>query len=147
MTTSEKATAAIKKFEQLRLKAYADTGGVWTIGWGHTAGVKRGMQITQRQAESLLRGDLLKCEKYVDSLHLKLKQGQYDALVDFCFNLGAGRLASSTLLKKIQAHAPDTEIAAQFRRWVYGKDKTGKAIKLGGLVTRREWEVDMWMTV
>ena len=72
-------------------------------------------------------------------MSITFTQGQFDALVDFCFNLGMVKFIGSTLYTKILVHAPDDEIAAQFRRWVYGGGK-----KLDGLVKRREWEVQQW---
>lgn len=139
MKASEILIEKVKEFEGLRLTAYKDSAGVLTIGYGHTRGVKAGQRITEKQADSLLRGDLLTAENYVNSLKLNLTQNQFDALVDFCYNLGAGNLAGSTLLAKIRAKAPTEEIQAQFRRWVYAGGK-----KLAGLVKRREWEAQRW---
>lgn len=139
MRASEILINKIKEFEGLRLTAYKDSAGVYTIGFGHIRGVKAGQTITEKQADSLLRGDLLTAENYVNGLKLNLTQGQFDSLCDFVFNLGASSLAGSTLLAKIRAKAPTTEIQAQFRRWVYAKGK-----KLGGLVKRREWEAQRW---
>lgn len=130
---------AIKSFEGYRPNSYQDSAGVWTIGYGHTQGVKKGQKITQAQAESLLRGDLLKAEKYVNELKLNLTQGQFDALVDFAYNLGTGNLGSSTLLEKIRMKASNEDIQAQFRRWVYAGGKV-----MPGLVKRREWEAQRW---
>ena len=139
MKASDILIEKVKEFEGLRLTSYKDSAGVWTIGYGHTRGVKAGQSITEKQADSLLRGDLLTAENYVNGLKLNLTQGQFDALVDFCYNLGAGNLAGSTLLAKIRAKAPTEEIQAQFKRWVYAKGK-----KLKGLVRRREWEASRW---
>ena len=140
MEASDILIEKVKEFEGLRLTSYKDSAGVWTIGYGHTHGVKAGQSIiTEKQADSLLRGDLLTAENYVNGLKLNLTQGQFDALVDFCYNLGAGNLAGSTLLAKIRAKAPTEEIQAQFKRWVYAGKK-----KLAGLVKRREWEARRW---
>lgn len=139
MEASDILIEKVKEFEGLRLTSYKDSAGVWTIGYGHTRGVKSGQTITEKQADSLLRGDLLTAENYVNGMKLNLTQGQFDALVDFCYNLGAGNLAGSTLLAKIRAKAPTEEIQAQFRRWVYSGKK-----KLAGLVKRREWEAQRW---
>lgn len=140
MKASEILIEKIKEFEGLRLNAYQDSAGVWTIGYGHTRGVKKGQKITEAEADSLLRGDLVTAEKNVNDLKLNLTQGQFDALVDFVFNLGAGNLAGSTLLTKIKVKAPTEDIQAQFRRWVYANGK-----KLAGLVKRREWEAQRWV--
>ena len=139
MRASEKCINAIKGFETLKLKAYKCPAGVLTIGYGHTRGVKKGQVITKVQADVLLKGDLLAVEKSINDLGLALTQGQFDALVDFCFNLGRTKLLNSTLYVKILDNASDDDIATQFRRWVYGGGK-----KLDGLVKRREWEVQQW---
>ncbi len=139
MRASEECINAIKGFETLHLKAYKCPAGVLTIGYGHTRGVKRGQVITKVQADVLLKGDILNVEKSLNSMSITFTQGQFDALVDFCFNLGMVKFIGSTLYTKILVHATDDEIATQFRRWVYGGGK-----KLDGLVKRREWEVRQW---
>ena len=139
MRASEECINAIKGFETLELKAYKCPAGVLTIGYGHTRGVKRGQVITKVQADVLLKGDILNVEKSLNSMSITFTQGQFDALVDFCFNLGMVKFIGSTLYTKILVHATDDEIATQFRRWVYGGGK-----KLDGLVKRREWEVQQW---
>ncbi len=139
MRISNEALAKVKEFEGLRLESYKCSAGVWTIGYGHTRGVKQGQSITEAQADALLRGDLMSAERYVNELSLNLTQGQFDALVDFAFNLGTGRLGSSSLLKKIRQGADTAEIQSEFKRWVYAGGK-----KLEGLVKRRAWEAERW---
>ena len=87
----------IKQYEGCRLAAYRCAAGVWTIGYGHTAGVHSGMTITQAQADAYLQQDVAKFEKYVNNpayvpIMEQLNQNQFDALVSFAFNLGAGNL-------------------------------------------------------
>ena len=87
----------IKQYEGCRLAAYRCAAGVWTIGYGHTAGVHSGMTITQAQADAYLQQDIAKFEGYVNNpayvpITAKLNQNQFDALVSFAFNLGAGNL-------------------------------------------------------
>ena len=125
----------IKEFEGCRLTAYKCPAGKWTIGVGHTKGVKQGQKITQAQADSLLKADLKPCEDYVNRLLVCTSQGQFDALVDFVFNLGQASLERSTLLRMIRQHASTNEIQKQFMRWVYASCK-----KLSGLEKRRAWE-------
>ena len=89
--------ALIKQYEGCRLAAYRCAAGVWTIGYGHTAGVHSGMTITQAQADAYLRQDIAKFEGYVNypayvPITEQLNQNQFDALVSFAFNLGAGNL-------------------------------------------------------
>lgn len=136
MKTSQDALDAIKEFEGLRLHAYKCPAGVWTIGYGHTDGVTEGMVVNEKQAESLLKIDLKPVEKAVNALGVCKTQGQFDALVDFAFNLGIGALENSTLLKCIRKGDTMDEIARQFRRWIYANGKI-----LPGLQIRRAWEV------
>ena len=89
--------ALIKQYEGCRLIAYKCSAGVWTIGYGHTAGVHSGMTITQAQADAYLQQDVAKFEGYVNNpayvpITANLNQNQFDALVSFAFNLGAGNL-------------------------------------------------------
>lgn len=148
MRVSNILMAYIKEIEALRLQAYKCPAGVWTIGYGHTKGVKPGMVITKAQAETLLRGDILPCEEYVRGLHLALTQGQFDALVDFCFNAGTDALRRSTLLQRVRVYlglkadergkSPlEDQIRDEFMRWVYSDGK-----RLAGLERRRRWEID-----
>lgn len=137
---SEVLVEAVKGFEGLRLTSYKDSAGVLTIGYGHTGEVMAGVRITESQADEYLRHDLQRAGRTVNRLGVCKTQGQFDALCDFVFNLGGGRLRSSTLLKKIRAGAPVAEIQKEFRRWVYASGK-----KLPGLVRRREWEARRWV--
>lgn len=139
MKASSILIAQIKQFEGCRLKAYKCPAGVWTIGVGHTKGIVPGMVITQKRADELLKEDLVTYENYVSKLGVCKTQGQFDALVDFSFNLGCASLGSSTLLKYIKAGKPTADIQAQFRRW----NKAGGKV-LQGLVKRREWECLRW---
>ena len=134
MKVSNELIQQIKSFEGCYLKAYKCPAKVWTIGVGHTHGVKEGQVITQAQADSLLRGDLLLFEREVSKLGA-WTQGQFDALVDFAFNLGVGALKNSTLLKVIKQNGTRAEITAQFMRW---NKASGKVIN--GLTKRRAWE-------
>lgn len=132
---SETLLAHIRRSEGLRTKAYRDTAGVWTIGYGHTKGVRRGDCIGRAAAEEYLLQDLRPVEKFLDGIPQVRTQGQFDALADFAFNLGLGALRGSTLLKLVRAEKPDKDVQAQFRRWVYAGGR-----RLDGLVGRREWE-------
>lgn len=98
MKTSSKGVSLIKQFEGCRLKAYKCPAGVWTIGYGHTAGVKEGDIITQETAEAYLRNDLAKYEKAVTNYDCiyHFNQNQFDALVSFAYNCGAGNLKNLT---------------------------------------------------
>lgn len=147
MKISEYAEAVMKEHEGLRLKAYRCPAGVLTIGYGHTINVKPGDVISKDTADRLFVEDVECVEKQLDTERYSklLSQGQYDALIDFIFNLGWTKYRSSTLRKKLLCNVNDATIPDEFRRWVYGTDpKTGAKIKLPGLVKRREWEAQMY---
>lgn len=141
MKTSPKGIALIKEFEGLRLKAYKCPGGVWTIGYGHTAGVKSGMVITEAQAEEYLKADLIAYERYLNGLGLALNQNQFDALISFIYNVGTGNFSSSTLLRKVRANPQDNSIMDEFLRWVYSKGRV-----LPGLQRRRLAEMKLYFS-
>ncbi len=94
MKTSQRGINLIKQFEGVRLTAYKCPAGVYTIGYGHTRGVTRGMKITEEEASAFLTADLLNSEKAVeryDSVY-HWNQNEFDALVSFTFNCGAANL-------------------------------------------------------
>lgn len=139
MRISEKALNKLKEFEGFSNTAYRCPAGVWTCGFGHTKGITATTECTSQEAEKWLLEDLQEFEKYVNTIEEADTQGKFDALVDFAFNLGIDNLRNSTLLTKIRAKAPTTEIQMEFKRWVYAKKKV-----LPGLVKRREWEAQRW---
>lgn len=142
MNISEKGVDLIKSFEGLKLKAYKDSVGVLTIGYGSTGPhVTVGMTITESQAETLLKKDLGRFEKGVNDLvTVPLNQNQFDALVSFSFNLGLGNLKSSTLLRKLNS-LDFTGAANEFPRW----DKAGGKV-LKGLTRRRLAEKELFLS-
>lgn len=147
MRISHKLVDAVKAFEGLRLEAYRCPSGVWTIGYGHTSGVTKGMKVNEGWAESALKQDLNEVLKQVERLGLPLNtQGQIDAVVDFVFNLGITKFKQSTLRKRIAESAGYDAVCAEFERWVFGT-QNGKNVKLPGLVKRREWECKRWIAV
>ena len=132
----------IKKFEGLRLEAYLCPAGVWTIGYGHTKGVKKGQVITQLEADNLLKEDLSSFEKGVTSLiKSNINQNQFDSLVSFAFNLGLANLKSSTLLKKVNSNSNDRTIVDEFLKWIYAGGKP-----LEGLKRRRQAEAYLYFS-
>lgn len=141
MKTSQKGIDFIKRHEALRLNAYLDAVGVWTIGYGHTKTAKKGMAITEAEAEKLLVNDLKTAEEEINSHNLPLKQHQFDALVSFVFNVGTGAFRTSTLLKRIKEDVNHPDIPNQFNRWVYGNGKV-----LPGLVRRRNDEAKLYFS-
>ncbi len=140
MQISDSGIMLIKNFEGLRLTAYQCSAHVWTIGYGHTAGVKPGDTITEGQAEQFLRDDLDQFEAAVYRLvNVTLSQHQFDALVSFTFNLGEGNLKNSTLLKKLNA-GDYSGAAEEFPRW---NRADGRVVE--GLTRRRLAERDMFL--
>lgn len=138
--TSQAGVNLIKSFEGCRLTAYQDSAGVWTIGYGHTSGVKKGMTITEAQAEAYLKGDLGTAENAVNGkVTYSIKQNQFDALVSFTYNVGSGNFGSSTLLKKLN-QGDITGAANEFDKW----NKAGGQV-LEGLVRRRAAEKAMFL--
>lgn len=144
MKTSQAGIDLIHSFESLRLKAYPDPGSKdgkpWTIGFGSTgADIGPGTVWTKEKADQRFANDLGKFEKAVSSLvRVPLTQHQFDALVSFTYNLGAGSLKSSTLLKML--NAGDYEGAGkQLLRWT-----KNDGIEMSGLVRRRKAELKMF---
>ena len=135
MVASESCKKLVKHFEGLRLTAYQCSANVWTLGYGHTRGVKEGDYIDQDQAETWLDDDLHSCAKDIHRLvNVPLDQNQFDALSSWVFNLGGGSLRTSTLLKKLNNSEYD-EVPNQIKRW----NKAGGKV-LDGLIRRREAE-------
>ncbi|MCS4265144.1 lysozyme [Serratia sp. BIGb0163] len=146
MQISKTGIELIKRFEGLELKAYQDSVGVWTIGYGWTQPVDGkktcpGMVIDQETADRLLKCGVVQYEQGVNQLvKVKITQGQFDALVSFAYNLGLRSLSTSTLLQKL--NAGDKQGAAnEFGRWV-----NAGGVKLNGLVTRRAAERELFLS-
>ncbi len=142
LSYSSTGLALTEQFEGLRLTAYQDSVGVWTIGYGHTGpDVQPGLTITQEQASALLPQDVAGAVAAVNRLvTVTLTQNQFDALVDFTFNEGQGNLASSTLLRELNA-GNTAGAAAQFLVWVYAG-----GVQVPGLVKRRQAEAALFQS-
>ena len=133
-TTNQAGLTLIESFEGLRLNSYQDSVGVWTIGYGHTLGVKPGQTITQQQAQAFLQQDLAVAEGAVNRLALTLTDNEFAALVSFTFNLGAGNL--NKLMKNGLAAVPDRILLF---------DHAGGR-QLPGLTRRRQAERALYLT-
>lgn len=136
MKITKEVFEKIKEFEGLRLKAYKCPSGVWTIGYGHTSGVKEGMKITKAQAEKYLKEDIENVEKKVDAVLNRrnlsgLNLYQYSALVSFTFNCGSTNLSNLTKNRTVEQIGKAITL--------YNKSN-GKVLQ--GLVNRRQWESD-----
>ena len=146
MAVSAKGIDLICSFEGLRLTAYDDGVGVWTIGFGtikypNGVRVKRGDTCTLEQAKSYMKYDLIEFEHTVNSLvKVPLNQNQFDALVSLTYNIGSGAFKSSTLLKKL--NLSDYKGAAdQFDVWVNAGGK-----RMQGLANRRAKEKSLFLS-
>ena len=137
LSLGSKALELIKSFEGVRLTAYQDSVGVWTIGYGHTGGVRPGQRITQAQADDFLRAD---CQRFVNAVNKKvtvaLNQNQFDALVSLSFNLGENGWKG--LLAKLNA-GDYAGTQKMFGQYVHAG---GKVLK--GLVRRRAAEAQLF---
>lgn len=140
MQISEKGLALIKEFEGCKLTAYLCPANVWTIGYGHTRGVKKGDIITQSTADKLLVDDVAVSELTVNSaIKRQMIQSQFDAMVSLAFNIGGGNFAQSTLVKKF--NAGDAQGAAdQFPRWKFANGE-----EMLGLIRRRAAERELFL--
>lgn len=139
MNISENGINLIKSHEGLMLSAYEDTGGVWTIGYGHTKDVYAGQKITEEEAEQFLKEDLEWAEQSVnDLIVVNISQKQYDSLVSFVFNVGVNQFKQSwVLLFTNQMNWGG--VREQFMRWVYDN-----GVKIQGLENRRLAEASLY---
>lgn len=146
MKMSNNGIAMLKSFEGCKLMAYQDPTGIWTIGYGWTQPINhvpigQGMIITQSTAESLLLSGLVRYEKGItDLVTVPINQNQFDALVDFAWNLGIKSLACSSLLRKLN-DGSYTKAADEFLKW----NKAGGKV-MPGLVKRRTTERSLFLS-
>ena len=135
MKVSNECILLIKQFEGCRLTAYKCPAGVWTIGYGHTAGVTEGMKISQAQAELFLLDDLQKYANRVSKYDSKYRwtQNEFDALVSFCYNVGS--------IDQLTANGTRSRQVIAEKMLLYNK---GGGKVLAGLVRRRNAERDLF---
>jgi lysozyme len=134
MSINEAGLSLIKEFEGLRLESYKCPAGVWTIGYGTTAGVSRGMSVTKEDAERLLRADTARFEIAVCALRRPFTSNQFSALVSFAYNCGSANL------RRLCLGRTNAEIADALL--LYNK-ADGKV--LAGLTRRREAERKLFL--
>lgn len=132
--------ALTRSFEGLRLEAYLDQRGVWTVGYGHTGPeVHAGLTITEAETEAFLASDIAGAVAVVNRLVTReISQNQFDALVDFAFNLGPASLARSTLLREVNA-GDFVAAAKEFLLWDH---VDGRVVP--GLLRRRQAEAELF---
>ncbi len=142
MQISERGVELVAKYEGCRLEAYKCPAGVWTIGYGHTAGVKQGDRLSSNdEAKRMLRDDLAKYGGYVNDcrrkgmLTFQPNQNQFDALTSFCYNCGNGNL------QKLVSGRSASEVADKMLAY----DKGGGKV-LEGLKRRREEERSLFLS-
>ena len=141
MQLSAEGLELIKRSEGFRDHVYLDVAGLLTIGYGHLIKPNESFPggIDESQAAAMLAQDVQEAERAVDRLvKVALTQGQFDALVDFCFNLGAGRLAGSTLLRELNAGHFEAA-AQQLLAWDHAAGEVN-----AGLKARRQAELKLW---
>ncbi len=139
MKMSSKGLLFTEQMEGVRYQAYQDTGGVYTIGVGHTSGVYKGQTATPEQVRQWLSEDIVEAEDAVNrNVKVALSQGQFDALVDFVFNVGETQFLKSTLLRLLNQGAY-TLAGNQFSRWIYDN-----GVKQPGLIKRAVGRQAMW---
>ena len=142
MTTSKTFQELVQSFEGVRLVAYQDIKGIWTIGYGHTKDVTPGMTITQATALGLLAYDAGAASNCVNfcicNKGIELTQDEFDALVDFCFNLGCGELQRSAMLKYI-IQGRFQAAAGEFEKYDHASGKV-----VAGLLRRRMAEENLF---
>lgn len=131
----------IKRYETLRMDAYKPTpNDVWTIGYGHTRGVKPGDSITEAQADAYLLEDVASSERAVDNINVPLTQAQYDALVSLVFNCGPGAVnASSTVGRNLRRR----NYYLAYRGFCLWTKQAGQDLR--GLARRRAEEMLLFM--
>jgi lysozyme len=141
MQVSDAGLALIRKFEGFVAHTYNDPVGLPTIGYGHKLlpGESFPNGITETQGEQILASDAAKAGQAIEKVvTVPLTQNQFDALVDFTFNLGPGKLGASTLLRDLNAGQYD-DARQQLLLWVHAGGKI-----LPGLQARRQAEFDLW---
>ena len=141
MQLSAAGLKLLKQSEGFRSRMYTDVAGFPTIGYGHRLFSSESYPnvIPESQAAQMLARDVRAAEQAVERLvKVPLTQGQLDALVDFCFNLGTGRLTSSTLLKILNQGRYDDAVE-QLLLWTHAGGQENAALK-----ARREAEADLW---
>lgn len=144
MKISENGLNLIKSFEGLRLKAYKDSVGIWTIGYGHTKNVKFTDIITNAEATAFLLDDLQGFERIINSLvQVPITQNQYDAMVSLTFNIGGGNFKKSSVLRYVN-QGEFTKAANSFLLFNKARIK-GVLTVLQGLANRRAKERQLFL--
>lgn len=139
---NDRGLKLLKHYESCRLTAYQDGGGVWTIGWGHTKGVKKGDVCSQEQADKWLVEEVGYFEYNLSKvIRISLNEDEFAAVTCLTYNIGINAFLKSTLLKKLNV-GDRVGAAGEFIKW--DKDN-GKVVM--GLLYRRMDERDLFLSV
>lgn len=155
-----KLLSQVAKFEGFRSSPYQDAGGTWTIGFGHTKGVTKDTPpISHDEALALLANELEDIRSALSSEPYALNSSQWDAIVDFCFNLGISAYKKSTLRKRIieysnlldscefaKAKEMLDEIRYEIQRWRFVTLPDGSKKEVLGLFNRRYLEFQLFVS-
>ncbi|MAP93472.1 MAG: hypothetical protein CMK07_00835 [Ponticaulis sp.] len=142
---SKSGLELIKGFEGLRRRSEPLAGGAWIVGYGHTRSAREGVEVTEREAEYLLRYDLQETEKWVsDAIHAPLNQNEFDALVSFAWNVGRENFHASDVLKYVNA-GEMLAAAESFNAWRKAR-VDGRLIVVDALVRRRAAEKHLFLS-
>lgn len=132
----------LKQFEGCKLIAYQDIVGIWTIGYGETKGVYKGMTITQSQADSMVQNRYDEFETSIKKLlRISVTDNELGALTCFAYNIGLSAFTGSTLLKLLNNNTDRKIVAAEFIKW----NKAGGKV-VDGLTRRRIAEANLFLT-
>jgi lysozyme len=141
LSLSSSGLDLIKKFEGLVLSAYQDSGGVWTIGYGHAINVQPGTTINKQEAESLLKADTQSAQDTVKKMvTVPINQNQFDSLVSFVYNVGSGNFQRSSVLRELNAGNYESA-ANELLKW----NKDSQYTVLAGLEKRRNTEKNLFL--
>lgn len=147
MQTSKAGLDLIKRFEGFKAAPYLCPANKPTIGYGSCVYADgkpvtlKDAPITEAEADALLADTLGQYERAVTkAAKVPISQGMFDALVSFAYNVGAANMASSTLIRKLNA-GDIKGAAAEFDRWVYGG-----GVRLKGLTKRRDAEQALFLS-
>jgi lysozyme len=145
-TVNQTGLTLIKRFEGLKLDAYLDVAGNWTIGYGHTRGVHAGMYLSEAEAQQVLEGDLRGVEAAVGAAVAgsPTNDNQFSAMVALCFNIGAANFRASTVLRE-HCLGQTQQAADGFLMW--NKARINNVLQpVAGLSNRRDAERALYMT-
>ncbi len=145
MRLTLKALNHIKKYEGCRLEAFRDASAIWTIGYGHTTGVYRGMVITEEEADAFLRQDIELLENVIRTFKRcgRLSLNRWDAVVCLAYRIGLGNFKKSVLLKRLQKNPDNPNIYKQFLRWDKARGEKREILRRRCIWEAQRWEAEV----